>query len=393
MSEETKDSEITVGIQQLELLEQDGDHLLYLIKGGGKSTGGIGCFALMWNLIVGTIATVMLTAFFTGGMRGGDAPPLFAVGIIVLFLGIGICFAYFWVYMKYGRTLLMVQRGMLGIQNDLFGWTRMKTIPLNPGDTGALSVAYEQNDVPVYQIEFKNDQGRLTFGVGLDSTEQDRLLKEIHQFLGIEGEEIQRLEAAEPPKFSGSENEAREVLESHQLEIQEEQRGEWLIRINPRKTSKNFFVGLGCLSIFAAFWEGFVIFWTIGAAQGSIIFALFSIPFHLVGLAMMGLILFMLLGNSEFRFSHSEFSARWSFIGLGWTSRCPTDQIEDFRIVRRDSSVQDRKFRRGSHESQSTALIVKKKSGGEIKLSLGSEEWTPALVAFLNGLLSDLRRV
>lgn len=393
MSEETKDSVSTIGIQQLELLEEDGDHLLYLIKGGGKSTGGVGCFALMWNLIAGTIATVILTAFIKEGMRGGDAPPLIVVGVIVLFLGIGIGFAYFWVYMKYGRTLLMVQRGMLGIQNDLFGWMRMKTMPLNPGDTGALSVAYEQNDVPVYQIEFKNDQGRLTFGVGLDSTEQDRLLNEIHQFLGIDGEEVQRLEAAEPPKFSGNENEAREVLESHQLEIQEPQRGEWLIRINPRKTSKNFFVGLGCVTIFAAFWEGFVIFWTLGAAQGSIIFALFSIPFHLVGLAMVGVILFMLLGKSEYRLSRSEFSVRWSLIGLGWTTRCPTEQIEDFRIVRRDSPVQDRKFQRRNHEAQSTALIVKKKSGGEIKLSLGSEEWTPAMVTFLNGLLSELRGV
>lgn len=39
--------------------------------------------------------------------------------------------------------------------------------------------------------------------------------------------------------------------------------------------------------IFSLFWFGFVIFWTIGAAKGSIFFALFSIPFWIVGINMM----------------------------------------------------------------------------------------------------------
>ncbi len=35
--------------------------------------------------------------------------------------------------------------------------------------------------------------------------------------------------------------------------------------------------------IFAIFWNTFLVFWTLGAAKGSIIFALFSIPFWIVG--------------------------------------------------------------------------------------------------------------
>jgi hypothetical protein len=38
--------------------------------------------------------------------------------------------------------------------------------------------------------------------------------------------------------------------------------------------------------LFAIFWLGFISFWTWGASQGSIIFALFSIPFWLIGLNM-----------------------------------------------------------------------------------------------------------
>ena len=49
---------------------------------------------------------------------------------------------------------------------------------------------------------------------------------------------------------------------------------------------RGFSASLIPLLIFAIFWLGFVTFWTWGAAQGSIFFALFSIPFWLVGLSM-----------------------------------------------------------------------------------------------------------
>ncbi len=39
---------------------------------------------------------------------------------------------------------------------------------------------------------------------------------------------------------------------------------------------------------FSLFWFGFISFWTWGASQGSLIFALFSIPFWLAGFGMLG---------------------------------------------------------------------------------------------------------
>lgn len=39
---------------------------------------------------------------------------------------------------------------------------------------------------------------------------------------------------------------------------------------------------------FSIFWLGFISLWTLGASQGSVIFALFSIPFWLVGFGMLG---------------------------------------------------------------------------------------------------------
>lgn len=382
---------------QLELLEQDREHLLYVMKGGGKNLGSIGCFAVMWNLITWTVATVMLGAFLKGEMKGDNAIPLFAVGIILLFLGVGIGFIYFWVYMKFGRTLLIVQPGMIGLQNDLFGWKKMKTLTLNPGDFGKLSVAYEQNDVPVHQIEFKNGGGKLTFGVGLDPESQDRLLDEIHKFLGVEGEEIEQIGLADPSGFSGTEQEALDSLQQHGLEVLEEQRGEILVRISPRKTTKNFFAGFGCLTVFALFWEGFVIFWTLGAAQSSVVFALFSIPFHIVGLGISGLLLFMLLGKSEIRLSRSECSVKWSCLGIFWTSRCAADVVEEFKVVRSESRrVGDLRRRRAanvSDETGSMVLIARRSEGGDLKLHFGSDQWMLALAAYLNTRLSALRKL
>jgi len=39
---------------------------------------------------------------------------------------------------------------------------------------------------------------------------------------------------------------------------------------------------------FTIFWFGFISFWTWGASQGSVLFALFSIPFWLMGIGMLG---------------------------------------------------------------------------------------------------------
>jgi hypothetical protein len=52
--------------------------------------------------------------------------------------------------------------------------------------------------------------------------------------------------------------------------------------------SKGISLSVVPIMFFAIFWIGFVSFWTWGASQGSIIFALFSIPFWIVGFSMIG---------------------------------------------------------------------------------------------------------
>jgi len=57
---------------------------------------------------------------------------------------------------------------------------------------------------------------------------------------------------------------------------------------------------------FTAFWLGFIAFWTWGAAHGSIAFALFSIPFWIVGLGMAGGILNSLLERETLELTDDE---------------------------------------------------------------------------------------
>lgn len=51
---------------------------------------------------------------------------------------------------------------------------------------------------------------------------------------------------------------------------------------------KGFSLALIPQLFFAIFWLGFICFWTWGASQASVIFAMFSIPFWLIGFTMIG---------------------------------------------------------------------------------------------------------
>ena len=56
----------------------------------------------------------------------------------------------------------------------------------------------------------------------------------------------------------------------------------------------------GCFLVgFAAFWNTFLVVWTAGAASASVLFALFSVPFWIVGLGMAYLALAMLVNRTE----------------------------------------------------------------------------------------------
>ena len=64
-------------------------------------------------------------------------------------------------------------------------------------------------------------------------------------------------------------------------------------------TADGFSAGMAGLIFFALFWNGFVAFWTFMALQGSVLFAMFSIPFWVVGLGMLFGVVTQIFGSQR----------------------------------------------------------------------------------------------
>lgn len=67
---------------------------------------------------------------------------------------------------------------------------------------------------------------------------------------------------------------------------------------------------------FALFWNAFILVWTIGAVAGSIFFALFSIPFWIVGLGMLAGGLLAIGTRFQLTMDWKTFRLEWSLLGL-----------------------------------------------------------------------------
>ncbi|MEB3826482.1 serine/threonine protein kinase [Phormidium sp. CCY1219] len=70
------------------------------------------------------------------------------------------------------------------------------------------------------------------------------------------------------------------------------------------------------LIFFALFWNGFLVLWTSGAAMASIFFAMFSIPFWVVGLTLTGTLLFQFFGRTRLEIDRETFRLQWQLFGF-----------------------------------------------------------------------------
>jgi hypothetical protein len=79
---------------------------------------------------------------------------------------------------------------------------------------------------------------------------------------------------------------------------------------------------------FATFWLGFVAFWTWGAGRASVLFAMFSLPFWVVGILMMIGALYPMFGETSILIGKSRFSLRKRLFGAGRTYEGDTAHLE-----------------------------------------------------------------
>jgi serine/threonine protein kinase len=83
---------------------------------------------------------------------------------------------------------------------------------------------------------------------------------------------------------------------------------------------------------FSIFWLSFVTIWTTFAVAGSVLFALFSIPFWLVGLGMLSMTLFRIFGRTILELTPEWILVKYSFLNLRYTRRIPTALVNKIDV-------------------------------------------------------------
>ncbi len=122
---------------------------------------------------------------------------------------------------------------------------------------------------------------------------------------------------------------------------------------------------------FMLFWLSFIAVWTAGAAQASLLFAAFSIPFWLVGFTMLGKIAFDIFGRTQLSIGSTEFEFSKTLLGIGPRKSGPTQHLKRPRVEKRTS-----RRNRGTRSFESLVLDfgVKDIRFGD-RLSNQEREW------------------
>lgn len=85
---------------------------------------------------------------------------------------------------------------------------------------------------------------------------------------------------------------------------------------------------------FALMWSGFLFFWTAGAIAvgANLLFPLFSIPFWIVGLTLLGGVLFSLAGRTRLEIDRQHFRLVWRLFGFTRQIQGRTEDIERIEL-------------------------------------------------------------
>src|SRR5262249_32651032 len=142
----------------IRVVESSDDRLVLFIPGGGKQTGGLGCFALVWNGFMFFFTSLAIVDLLNPGAQQ-KAPPAMACLLLSLFWLVGLGIGWIWIRMKFLRTFLLLERERIIIQEILFGRRKLKETILTSESRAGLVESFQQNDVPVYRIEVAGSNG------------------------------------------------------------------------------------------------------------------------------------------------------------------------------------------------------------------------------------------
>jgi hypothetical protein len=165
---------------RVQIVESNENRQVIFIPEGGKRSKGIGCFALIWNGIVGVVSTGIILA------GGDDEMPLhFVIPFMSLFWLVGLGMLYWWLKMRFTRTTLLLEPKRIVIQRIFLGRKSITETDLNSDSHAALLVAYEENDVPVYTVAIEGVDSTAKFGTRLTREEKEWFVENINSFLNV----------------------------------------------------------------------------------------------------------------------------------------------------------------------------------------------------------------
>lgn len=346
---------------RITIVEASAERLVFYVPGGGAASGGIGCFALVWNGFMVAFTSIILTS---GGQGAGNnpTPELGLIAFLSLFWAVGLGMAYFWMRLKFERTFLLLERQRIVLQKVLFSRKRVEETILTTASRAELVESYKQNDRPVYRIEVQGQDRAVKFGTSLSDAEKDWLVDRINEFLNVSGNAVisdgsaplAEINSAgdgsvapglaEPPIPPGSDAglEPGSLPSDSPIRVEEDSPDVLRFGLAAAQNPVAKWCVAGFMLLFSLIWYGFTLSSLLNIRHNpvgphTIIELLFSLPFVVVGLVPLGFALMALFGVITVSLTRETLSCRWSVGPFGWTKRLPTAAISQVRVESGDN--------------------------------------------------------
>ena len=165
---------------RVEILESSEDQMVIHIPAGGKGTGGLLFFTIVWN---GFMCVFTAVFFFAGdGPPAGDFIPFLL--FISLFWAVGLGIFTWWLRLRFSRFFLLLEPTRFVLQRSMFGRKSVKETALDRESKAELIEAYSQNEKPVYAVTVKGVDQTIKFGITLSMEEKQWFVRTINARLG-----------------------------------------------------------------------------------------------------------------------------------------------------------------------------------------------------------------
>lgn len=137
--------------------------------GSGSGGGGIGVFAVFWNVFI----LIFTTIFLGAGIAAGGEIPVFVYLFFIPFWAVGIGMGYVACYQQFGTTRVYLNKNGIGyIEKTLFGNTKKKSFDVQTVQHCIMQEAYRSNNVPVYKCVIVTPTKKYSFGNKLSNREK-----------------------------------------------------------------------------------------------------------------------------------------------------------------------------------------------------------------------------